>query len=57
MQWQTKTNGTIGETIYYAPLEGGAIFSTSQGYHKKYAIFRHGLVPLIIPFMLNHDEK
>ncbi len=60
MQWQTKTNGTIGETIYYAPLEGGPelYFLPRKGYHKKYAIFstRFGSVDNSF-YAVDHDEK
>lgn len=40
-QWQIKTNGTIDEKIYYAPLEGGPELYVlpRKGYNKKYAIF------------------
>lgn len=41
MQWQVKTNETIDEKIYYAPLEGGPALYVlpRKGYNKKYAIY------------------
>ena len=62
-QWQIKTNGTIDEKIYYAPLEGGPELYVlpRKGYNKKYAIFstRFGSIDnaFLVPGSGGNDQE